>query len=167
MSRGVEDLDDSEPAVQLLADERVRAEFTVRLKQFLDTLDLVLPRPEGLLYVKDAKRLSFIYTRARNRYREGMPTLGKSIGPKVRKLIDEHIISLGVDPKILSLDRLPRLAPANAVCEDVGRVSGSVRATALPDRRAAIARSDDRLCPDGMPTAPGRERSPVVHETSR
>jgi len=99
-SRGVEDLDDSEPAVQLLADERVRAEFTVKLKQFFDTLDLVLPRPEGLPYVKDAKRLSFIYARARNRYREGMPTLGKSVGAKVRKLIDDHIVSLGVDPKI-------------------------------------------------------------------
>jgi type I restriction enzyme R subunit len=99
-SRGVEDLDDSEPAVQILADERLRAEFTVKLKQFLETLDLVLPRPEGLPYVKDAKRLSFVYTRARNRYREGMPTLGKSIGAKVRKLIDDHIISLGVDPKI-------------------------------------------------------------------
>jgi type I restriction enzyme R subunit len=100
VSRGVEDLDDSEPPVQLLADERLRAEFTVKLKQFLDTLDVVLPRPEGLAFVKDAKRLSFIYARARNRYREGMPALGKSVGAKVRKLIDDHIVSLGVDPKI-------------------------------------------------------------------
>jgi type I restriction enzyme, R subunit len=100
VSRGVEELDDSEPAVQLLADARVRAEFIVKLKQFLDTLDVVLPRPEGLPYVRDAKRLTFIYTRARNRYRDGMPVLGKSVGAKVRKLIDDHILSLGVDPKI-------------------------------------------------------------------
>jgi type I restriction enzyme R subunit len=100
LSRGVDDLDDPEAAIQLLANERLRAEFTVKLKKFLDTLDLVLPRPEGLPYVKDAKRLSFIYTRARNLYRDGMPTLGKSVGAKVRKLIDEHVISLGVDPKI-------------------------------------------------------------------
>jgi type I restriction enzyme, R subunit len=99
-SRDVEDLDDAEAAVQLLADERLRAEFSVKLKQFLDTLDLVLPRPEGLPYVKDAKRLSFIYTRARNRYRDGAPALGVSVGAKVRKLIDDHIVSLGVDPKI-------------------------------------------------------------------
>src|SRR5262249_10393529 len=98
--RGVENLDDSEPAVQLLADERLRAGVTVKLKHFLETLDLILPRPEARPYVKDAKRLSFIYTRARNRYREGMPSLGKSIGAKVRKLIDDHIVSLGVDPKI-------------------------------------------------------------------
>jgi type I restriction enzyme, R subunit len=99
-SRGVEDFEDSEPAVLLLVDERLRAEFTVKLKQFLDTLDLVLPRPEGLPYVRDAKRLAFIYTRARTRYREGMPVLGKSVGAKVRKLIDDHVVSLGVDPKI-------------------------------------------------------------------
>ena len=99
-SRGVEDLDDAEEAIQLLGEDRLRAEFSVKLKQFLDTLDLVLPRPEGLPYVKDAKRLSFIYTRARNRYRDGMPVLGKSIGAKVRTLIDDHLVSLGVDPKI-------------------------------------------------------------------
>jgi type I restriction enzyme R subunit len=99
-SRGIEDLADSEPAVQLLADERLRAEFSVKLKQFLETLDLVLPRPEALAYVKDAKRLAFIYTRARNRYRDGVPLIGVSVGAKVRKLIDDHIVSLGVDPKI-------------------------------------------------------------------
>ncbi len=99
-SRGVDDLSDTEACVVLLADERVRAEFTVKLKQFLDTLDLVLPRPEGLPFVKDAKTLAFIYARARNRYREGMPVLGKSVGGKVRELIDQHVISLGIDPKI-------------------------------------------------------------------
>ena len=99
-SRGVDDLNDTEACVALLGDERLRAEFTVKLKQFLDTLDLVLPRPEALPFVKDAKTLAFIYARARNRYREGMPVLGKSVGGKVRELIDEHVISLGIDPKI-------------------------------------------------------------------
>ena len=60
----------------------------------------MLPRPEGLPFVKDAKTLAFIYARARNRYREGMPVLGKDVGAKVRELIDEHVISLGIDPKI-------------------------------------------------------------------
>ncbi|MGH3452486.1 MAG: type I restriction enzyme subunit R domain-containing protein, partial [Haloechinothrix sp.] len=99
-SRGVEDIGDTEACVGLLEDERLRAEFTVKLKQFLDTLDLVLPRAEALPYVRDAKILGFIYARARNRYREGMPLLGKAVGGKVRRLIDEHIVSLGVDPKI-------------------------------------------------------------------
>lgn len=97
--RGIDSLADHEACVESLADERLRSEFTVKLKQFLDSLDLVLPRPEGLPYSGDAKRLAFIYARARNRYRD-TPVLGKDVGAKVRRLIDEHVISLGVDPKI-------------------------------------------------------------------
>jgi len=43
--------------------------------------------------------LAFIYARARNRYRD-TPVLGKDVGAKVRKLIDDHVVSMGVDPKI-------------------------------------------------------------------
>ncbi len=98
-SRGVENLDEHEACVELLGNERLRAEFGVKLKQFVDLLDVVLPRPEGLPFSPDAKRLAFIYARARNRYRD-TPVLGKDIGAKVRKLIDDHVISMGVDPKI-------------------------------------------------------------------
>jgi type I restriction enzyme R subunit len=98
-SRGIESLTDFEACVEVLRDERLRAEFTIKLKQFLNTLDVVLPRPEGLPFAPDAKLLAFIYARARNRYRD-TPVLGKDVGAKVRKLIDEHVISLGVDPKI-------------------------------------------------------------------
>jgi type I restriction enzyme R subunit len=98
-SRGIESLTDFVSCVDVLGDERLRAEFTVKLKQFLSTLDVVLPRPEGLPFARDAKLLAFIYASARNRYRD-TPVLGKDVGSKVRKLIDEHVISLGVDPKI-------------------------------------------------------------------
>lgn len=97
--RGIESLGDHEACVELLADERLRAEFAVKLKGFLDTLEVVLPRPEGLPYARDAKLLAFIYARARNRYRD-TPVLGKDVGAKVRRLIDEHVVSMGVDPKI-------------------------------------------------------------------
>ncbi len=46
--RGIESLDDTEACVGLLASEKLRAEFTVKLKAFLASLDTVLPRPEGL-----------------------------------------------------------------------------------------------------------------------
>ena len=97
--RGVENLSDHEACVEVLSDERLRAEFAVKLKQFLDTLDVVLPRPEGLPFAPDAKLLAFIHARARNRYRD-TPVLGKDVGAKVRKLIDDHVVSMGVDPKI-------------------------------------------------------------------
>ena len=98
-ARGVENLADIEGCVEVLADERLRAEFAVKLKKFLDSLDLLLPRPEGLPFAPDAKLLAFIYARARNRYRD-TPVLGKDVGAKVRELIDRYVISMGVDPKI-------------------------------------------------------------------
>jgi type I restriction enzyme R subunit len=99
-SRGIEDIADTEACVQLLQDEKLRAEFHVKLKQFLATLDLVLPRSEGLDFVHDAKSLSYIQAKARNRYRGSERLIGKEVGEKVRRLIDEHIISLGIDPRI-------------------------------------------------------------------
>lgn len=97
--RGIESLDDTEACVDALGSEKLRAEFAVKLKAFLASLDTVLPRPEGLPYSGDAKRLAYIYARARNRYKD-TPVLGKDVGAKVRKLIDDHVISLGIDPKI-------------------------------------------------------------------
>lgn len=97
--RGIESLDDTEACVEALGSERLRAEFSVKLKAFLASLDTVLPRPEGLPYSGDAKRLAYLYARARNRYKD-TPVLGKDVGAKVRKLIDDHVISLGIDPRI-------------------------------------------------------------------
>ena len=99
-SRDIDDIADTEACVELLRDEKLRAEFHVKLKDFLATLDLVLPRPEGLPFVNDAKTLSHIQARARNRYRASERLIGLEVGAKVRKLIDEHVISLGIDPKI-------------------------------------------------------------------
>ena len=96
---GIESLDDTEACVEVLGSEKLRAEFAVKLKAFLASLDTVLPRPEGLPYSGDAKRLAYIYARARNRYKD-TPILGKDVGAKVRKLIDDHVISLGIDPKV-------------------------------------------------------------------
>jgi type I restriction enzyme R subunit len=97
--RGIESLDDAEACIDVLGSEKLRAEFAVKLKAFLSSLDTVLPRPEGLPFAGDAKRLAYIHARARNRYKD-VPALGRDVGAKVRKLIDDHVISLGIDPKI-------------------------------------------------------------------
>ncbi|EOY4666925.1 type I restriction endonuclease subunit R [Vibrio alginolyticus] len=98
-SKGIDSLDDIESCVQLLSTERLRQEFSVKLKAFLQSLEQVLPRPEGLPFAADAKALAMIQNRARMRYRDSM-VIGKDVGAKVRTLIDEHIISLGIDPKV-------------------------------------------------------------------
>lgn len=126
-SRDIDAIADVEAAVSALSDERLRAEFTVKLKQFLSLLDLVLPRPEGLPFVRDAVQLGEIYARARNRYREGLPQLDKSMGRKVQVLIDAHIVSLGIDP------RIPPISITDAkFTEQVGRqVSSRAKASEM------------------------------------
>lgn len=98
--RGIDDLDDTEACIELLRDDRIRAEFHVALKLFLETLDRVLPRPEGLPFVHDARLLAWIQARARNRYRGDALLIGQEVGAKVRALIDEHVVSMGIDPRI-------------------------------------------------------------------
>lgn len=129
-SRGL-DIDDEEACVFALADERFRAELGVKLKMFLATLDVVLPRPEGLPFVRDAKTLGFIYARARTLYRDGKPEIGKDVGGKVRKLIDDHIVSLGIDPKI------PPIAITDAEFEEHVEKQVSPRAKASEMEHAA------------------------------
>jgi type I restriction enzyme R subunit len=94
--------EDIEACVDVLADEALRARFGVLLKQFLSTLDTVLPRPEGLPFVRDAKRLGIIQKVARRRYRDdGLGDFDPSLyGEKVRALIDEHVTALDIATKI-------------------------------------------------------------------
>jgi type I restriction enzyme R subunit len=97
---GIEAITDTDACVELLEEAKRRSHFLELLRQFLKTLDLVLPRPEAFPFMKDARTLGFIQARARNRYREPQVLIGKEVGEKVRKLIDDHILSLGIDPNI-------------------------------------------------------------------
>jgi type I restriction enzyme, R subunit len=94
--------EDVEACVQVLADEALRARFGALLKQFLTTMDTVMPRPEALSFAKDAKRLGIISLAAKRRYRDdGLGDFDSSLyGEKVRKLIDEHVTSLDIVTKI-------------------------------------------------------------------
>ncbi|WP_068278894.1 type I restriction endonuclease subunit R [Aldersonia kunmingensis] len=94
--------EDIEACVQVLADEALRARFGALLKRFLTTMDTVMPRPEALPFVKDAKRLGIISLAAQRRYRDdGLGDFDSSLyGDKVRKLIDEHVTALDIATKI-------------------------------------------------------------------
>lgn len=102
---GIERFDgaeDVEACVEALADERLRARFDMTLKNFLTTLDVVMPRPEGLPFVRDAKQFGVIQLRARRRYRDDdLGDFDPSLyGDKIRGLIDEHVTALDIATKI-------------------------------------------------------------------
>jgi type I restriction enzyme, R subunit len=101
-------IDDAEPCVEALRDERFYVQFTSALKDFFEHLDTLLPRPEALPFVRTAKKLGFIKKVAADRYRRGQAE-GLNIvsaREKVRALIDQYIIAQGIDPKISPIDVL-------------------------------------------------------------
>jgi type I restriction enzyme R subunit len=100
-------IDDVENCVDLLRDERLRVEFNDTFKDFLDTLDTILPRPEALPYVKDAKKLGLIKKSVADLYRdERFNVFNFNTKEKVRALIDQYIESQGIDPKVPPIDIL-------------------------------------------------------------
>ncbi len=98
-NRGIADISNDVACVDLLRDLKVRAEFCAAFRQFLDSVDTVMPRPEVLPYLPDARQLGYIAKSAANLYRDHSLNIAGA-GNKVRQLIDEFIISKGVDPKI-------------------------------------------------------------------
>jgi type I restriction enzyme, R subunit len=92
-------------AVNLLKDEKIRADFEVYLKKFLASLDIILPDPIGQRYRVPAKRLGYILQVAKERYKDTSLNLGDA-GKKVRDLINEHLISLGINPKVPPVELL-------------------------------------------------------------
>ena len=98
-SRYDADLKDIDACVDVLADEEVRDEFISLLRAFNKAMDRVLPDPEALRFVYELKTLSWISESARNRYRDEKLSI-RDASRKIREIVDEFLISKGVDPKI-------------------------------------------------------------------
>ncbi|RLM66756.1 type I restriction endonuclease subunit R [Halorubrum sp. Atlit-8R] len=91
-----DDIDDMEACLQTLEDEDTRIEFKNAYKRFSKLMDIVLPNPMANPYKGDLDRLSEIYARAKQRYRDDSMNL-EGTGEKVRELIQKHIRSKGID----------------------------------------------------------------------
>ena len=98
-SRGIPDLMPIEPCVDLLEDEKIRAEFLNRVWAFLASLAIVMPRPEAMPFVRDAKILGFIAKVAANLYRDNQLNL-EGVDRRMKRLIDEYVSAQGIDPRI-------------------------------------------------------------------
>ena len=92
-------------AVRLLKDEKIRADFGVYLKKFLMSLDIVLPHPAAQPFRVPAKRFGYLLRVARERYKDTSLDLGDA-GQKVKDLINEHLVSLGINPKVPPVELL-------------------------------------------------------------
>lgn len=117
------DLRDIDACVDVLADEEIRDEFISLLRTFSKAMDRVLPDPEALRFVYDLKMLSWISESARNRYRDEKLSI-RDASRKIRDIVDEFLISKGVDPKI------PPLPIFSAAFKAKIRQNKTARATA-------------------------------------
>jgi type I restriction enzyme R subunit len=94
-----------EQAVEMLRDIKLRADFEVYLQKFLQSMDIVLPHPAANPYKIPAKRFGYILALVRERYKDDSLNIAGA-GEKIKKLINEHLISLGIDPKIPPVELL-------------------------------------------------------------
>lgn len=92
-------------AVGALRSEKARADFEVFLKRFLQSLNLVLPNPAGHPYRGAVRRFGYLLQVARERYKDDSLDISDA-GEKVRALVNEHLISLGINPKIPPVELL-------------------------------------------------------------
>lgn len=94
---------DIDTYVLFLKDEGKRQQFELAYKAFAKQMDIILPDTAAKPFVPDLKFWGKVQNAARNRYRD--PGLNLTdVGEKVRKLVEDHIISTGVDPKIPPVD---------------------------------------------------------------
>lgn len=96
---------DVDSYVLALKDEAIRAQFDMAFKRFAKQMNIILPDVAAAPFLADMKLLGKVHNAARNQYRDAGLDM-KDIGAKVRKLVDEHILSTGVDPKIPPIDLL-------------------------------------------------------------
>ncbi|MFL0361657.1 type I restriction endonuclease subunit R [Pseudobacillus sp. 179-B 2D1 NHS] len=88
--------DDLEACLQVLEPEDVRNEFDTAFKRFSESMDMVMPSPKAQDYIGDLKFLGKVRQAAKSRYRvDGMDI--SDCGEKVKKLIEEHLATVGID----------------------------------------------------------------------
>lgn len=96
--------DDVDDYVLLLKDEDTRQQFELAFKKFAKQMNVILPDSAAKPFTPDLKFWGKVQLGARNKYDRKSGTDLSDVGEKVRKLVDEHIISTGVDPKIPPVD---------------------------------------------------------------
>ncbi|WP_343658906.1 HsdR family type I site-specific deoxyribonuclease [Chryseobacterium sp.] len=95
----------AEQCIELAESIPFRAQFDTYLKAFFDSLDLLFNTEAARQYYIPAKRFGYLLMRIRNRYKD--PTMDlKWAKPKVRKIIDKYLETLGIDSKILPVSLL-------------------------------------------------------------
>lgn len=99
------DLNDLDACVLSLEDDLKRQTFQTDFQKFAKQMDIVLPDTSATPFIADLRKLGKILIGARNLFRDEQLNVAGA-GAKVKELIEEHVYSTGVDPKIAPVDLL-------------------------------------------------------------
>jgi len=97
--------DDVDDWVLALKDEEIRTQFDIAFKSFTKQMNIVMPNKAAKPFLANLKQLGKVNNACRLKYRDEQMDLSEA-GAKVRDLVNEHILSTGVDPKIPPVDLL-------------------------------------------------------------
>ena len=89
----------AEDCIALAESIAFRAQFDTYLKAFFDSLDLLFNSKVAHQYYIPARRFGYLLMRIKNRFKDSSMDL-KWAKPKVRKMIDAYLQTLGIDSKI-------------------------------------------------------------------
>jgi type I restriction enzyme R subunit len=123
-------------AVGAMGDLKRRADFEVYLKKFLQSLNLILPHASGHPYRGPARRFGYLLRMVKERYKDESLDIADA-GAKVKALINEHLIDLGIDPRIPPVELLvagfsgPRAGPLPRRSRGEGERDGARHPQAL------------------------------------
>ena len=92
-------------AVGAMQDIKRRADFDVYLNKFLQSLNLILPNEAGHAYRGAARRFGYLLRMVKERYKDESLDIADA-GAKVKALINEHLIDLGINPRIPPVELL-------------------------------------------------------------
>lgn len=92
-------------AVGAMQEIKARADFEVYLKKFLQSLNLILPNAAGHSYRGPARRFGYLLRMVKERYKDDSLDIADA-GEKVKALINEHLVDLGINPKIPPVELL-------------------------------------------------------------
>lgn len=88
-----------EKCLECLEDIKTRADFNLKFRLFLESMDILLSNPVTKDYIPPMKAFGHIHARARYRFRDTSINI-MGAGKKVRKLIDDYLLDVGINTKI-------------------------------------------------------------------
>jgi type I restriction enzyme R subunit len=96
-----------EACVELGRDVKFRANFDVFIKNFFESMDIILPNKAAYPYRIPAKRFAYIHAKMKQRYKDETLSFG-STGEKIKKLVNEYLMGLGIDNRIPPVELLSK-----------------------------------------------------------